>query len=159
MAALDTPQAGKGRPKKLSTRVDLTPMVDLGFLLITFFVFTTNMAKPVVMKIEVPNDQTKITDDICESCVLTVMLEKDDQIRYYEGFYDEANIKQCDYNAIRAVIMDKKKKVQLAIGRSDRFVLVIQPSAVASFKNFVDITDEVAINDIKRYYIDDARHL
>jgi biopolymer transport protein ExbD len=157
MAALDTSQKGKSSSKKLSTRVDLTPMVDLGFLLITFFVFTTTMSKPVVMKIDLPNDQTKTTDDICESCVLTAILDKDNQISYYEGFYDPGKVKRCDYNGIREVIMNKKRKVQQATQRNDRFVLIIQPTAVSSFKNFVDITDEVAINDIKRYYVDDVK--
>jgi biopolymer transport protein ExbD len=77
-----TDHSKKGFVKK-STRVDLTPMVDLGFLLITFFVFTTTMAKPTAMKIEMPNDQTTVTDPICNSCVLTAVLCNNDQIKYY----------------------------------------------------------------------------
>src|ERR1700709_1107015 len=95
MAELDTSGGGhkKGpgvkKGKKLSTRIDLTPMVDLGFLLITFFMFTTTLAKPKTMEINMPykdpnipiEDQSKIK----ESVALTVLLSKNHKIYYYEG--------------------------------------------------------------------------
>ena len=90
MAAIENNGSKKNdHPKrgfvKKATRVDLTPMVDLGFLLITFFVFTSTMARPTVMKINMPNDQSTVTDPICNSCVLTAILCNNDLIRYYEG--------------------------------------------------------------------------
>jgi biopolymer transport protein ExbD len=159
MATIDNPasnrhQSGK-RVVKKSTKVDLTPMVDLGFLLITFFVFTTTMATPTVMKVEVPFDQTTINDEICTSYVLTTVLCDNDQIKYYEGSIDTAEIKITDYKSIRQIIQQKKKKVFDVTGKKDRFVLIIKPSDKSIFKNFVDLTDEVTINQIKRYYIDE----
>lgn len=149
-----TDYSKKGLVKK-STRVDLTPMVDLGFLLITFFVFTTTMARPTAMKLNLPNDQTPITDDICNSCVLTAVLCDNDTIKYYEGELKKAVFFTADYNTIRQIILQKKKKVALARGSDDQFVLIIKPTEASSFKNFVDITDEVTINNVKRYYIDE----
>lgn len=78
----------KRRTKKLSTRVDLTPMVDLGFLLITFFMLATTLNKPQTMEIAMPSkektteaEQTKIK----ASRTLTVLLGKDNTVYYYEG--------------------------------------------------------------------------
>ena len=157
MSSIDNPagnrhQSGKRLIKK-STKVDLTPMVDLGFLLITFFVFTTTMAKPTAMKIEVPME----VDDpspVCNSCVLTTILCGNDLIQYYEGAIDTAVVKTTDFNNIRQVIQQKKKSVFEVRGNADAFVLIIKPTDKCSFKNFVDITDEVTINQVKRYYID-----
>ena len=92
MAELDTSSGGghkKGpgvkKAKKASTRVDLTPMVDLVFLLITFFVFTTTMSTPTAMSMnepkEDPNNQLKVKN----SGAMTLLLGKDDQVYYYFG--------------------------------------------------------------------------
>src|SRR5262245_18034621 len=99
MAEMDTSSSGghkKGpgvkKGKKLSTRVDLTPMVDLGFLLITFFMDTTTMSKPKTMQINMPykDDVVKVEDQtkIKNSVALTVLLGKSHRIYYYEGIGD-----------------------------------------------------------------------
>ena len=141
-----------------STRVDLTPMVDLGFLLITFFVFTSSMKQPTVMQVVMPYDKVKDPTPVCTSCVLTVMLDKDDRILYYEGALENHPVvKETGYSAdgIRKVLVEKKHAVQLARGRADAFILIIKPSDESNFKNFVDMVDEVTINNIKRYYMDE----
>jgi len=148
---------GVKKVTKKSTRIDLTPMVDLGFLLITFFVFTTTMAKPVVMQINQPIEQTVIYDEVCASCVLTVLLDKNDMIHYYEGISGTAVLHETDYSpgGIRKIIMDKKELVRSVTGNTDRMVLIIKPMEGSNFKNFVDMADEVSINTIKKYYIDE----
>src|ERR1700743_1631089 len=94
MAEMDTSSGGghkKGpgvkKSKKLSTRVDLTPMVDLGFLLITFFIFTTTMSQPTGMHLNLPKDVQKPEDQnkLKESAAFTVMPSKANQVYYYEG--------------------------------------------------------------------------
>ena len=154
-------QKGSRKINKKNTRVDLTPMVDLGFLLITFFVFTTSLMEPTVMQVNMPYDKTHPDDPVCESCVMTVILESDNSIRYYEGSIgNKPEMKETGFNAdgIRKVIMKKKKDVERLRGSGDQFVLIIMPRPGSSFKNFVDILDEVLINNVKRYYIDDEDH-
>lgn len=149
-------QKGVKQLIKKSTRVDLTPMVDLGFLLITFFVFTTTMAKPRVMKLDMPYDQTKAIDPICESCVLTVLLDKDDKIRYYEGDIENdppIGITTFSSDGIRKILLQKKAVVKKVRGNEDQFILIIKAADSSSFKNFVDMVDEVAISNIKKYYV------
>lgn len=150
-----------GKPKKAAfikknTRVDLTPMVDLGFLLITFFVFTTTMSTPTVMNLHMPFDKVPPGDLISENCVLTILLAKDNVIQYYEGMsQSKLGIKETFFGneGIRKIILQKRKLLQKLKGTPNDLVMIIKPSVESTFQNFVDIVDEVAINDVKHYYI------
>jgi len=145
--------------KKKSTRVDLTSMVDLGFILVTFFVFTATLSKPMAMNLAVPNDTDKAVEDLlCESCVLTVLLDSGNNIWYYEGNESYGKQKQVHYDpgGLRQLIQEKKKAVLRKRG-TDQFVLIVKPGPQSSFKNLVTIIDECAINGVKRYYIDEVK--
>lgn len=161
MAEMDTSSGGghkKGpgvkKAKKLSTRVDLTPMVDLGFLLITFFIFTTTMSQPTAMKLFLPKDTDKPEEQnkAKESGALTIMLGSKDHVYYYEGILDPAgaNFKSASFKEIRNVIINKKK----ATDEKD-FVVVIKPGEESTYKNVIDILDEMAINVVKKYALVD----
>jgi biopolymer transport protein ExbD len=161
MAEIQTNAAANTKGKKLnkkSTRVDLTPMVDLGFLLLTFFVFTTAITKPTAMNLVTPNDKITEPSKVCESCVLTVMLDKDDKIFYYEGMPgNNILIKETSFttDGIRNVLLQKLNAVKASKGTADDMVLIIKPGIGSAFKNFVDMADEVTINNIKHYFIDE----
>lgn len=141
---------GVKKQKKLSTRVDLTPMVDLGFLLITFFIFTTTMSQPTAMQLFLPKDTDKPEDQnkVKASGALTLMLGNNDVVYYYEGelLPDGSNFKTTTFKEVRTVIMDKKKSTD-----PKDFMVVIKPDDDATYKNTVDILDEMTINDVKRY--------
>jgi biopolymer transport protein ExbD len=160
MAEMEMKSAKKKTGKRMlkkSTRVDLTPMVDLGFLLITFFVFTTTMAKPVVMNILTPKDSPD-SSPVCETCALTVILAGGDKIFYYEGIQQSNTVlKQTSFDTagIRMLLMKKKELVKRVKGNADDMVLIVKPSAESRYKNFVDILDEVAITRVKHYFIDE----
>lgn len=141
------PGPGVKKSVKKSTRVDLTPMVDLGFLLITFFIFTTTMAQPTAMSLAMPKDTDKPDElnKIKESGSLTVMLGKSDVVYYYFG-NDPTKMQTSTYKDIRKVILDKKRDTP-----ADDFFVTIKPDKDANYKNAVDMLDEMSINDIKRY--------
>ena len=182
MASIDTGGGDGGhkkgpgvkKAKKLSTRVDMTPMVDLGFLLITFFVFTATMSSPTTLDLNMPKDikDQKEQTEVKESSVLSIMLGKDNQIFYYEGKLTEdgSNFKSTTFKGIRDIIVNKKKEVMSryvtdpeceakarAKGRpisecADKdFVVIINPSPEATYKNTVDILDEMTINQVRTY--------
>lgn len=172
---------GVKKAKKLSTRVDMTPMVDLGFLLITFFIFTATLSSPVAMDLNMPKDTEKVDEQnkIKQSGSLTILLGKNDQVYYYEGELTEENassiFKQTTFKGIRDIIIKKKQQVirdykpeakdedikQKAKARGEKdwekaaldrdFFVVIKPNAEATYKNTVDILDEMTINNVKRF--------
>jgi len=161
MAEMDTSGGGghkKGpgvkKGKKLSTRVDLTPMVDLGFLLITFFIFTTTMSQPTAMKLFLPKDADKPEDQnkAKESGVITILLGKDNNVFYFEGQLDNtaSNFKSSNFKEIRSVLIDKKRRTP-----EKDLVVVLKPSSECTYRNVVDILDEMAINVLKRYALVD----
>jgi biopolymer transport protein ExbD len=127
--------------------VDMTPMVDLGFLLITFFIFTTTMAQPTAMNLFMPKDVDKPEEQnkVKESGAFTIMLGKQDVVYYYEGL-DPLQIKTATFKTIRDEIIRKKQNTNV-----DDLVVIIKPTIDATYKNTVDILDEMTINAIKRY--------
>jgi biopolymer transport protein ExbD len=171
MAELDTSGGGhkkKGpgvkKGKKLSTRVDLTPMVDLGFLLITFFIFTTTMSQPTAMKLILPDDKANPDEQnkAKESGALTIMMGADNHVYYYEGQLkvdaNNNNFMSASYNgenSIREVIMKKKADVRSRSTDPENpekdLVIVIKPGKESTYKNVIDILDEMAINVVKKY--------
>ena len=152
MAEMEVKESGKKGPgvkksKKQSTKVDLTPMVDLGFLLITFFIFTTTMDQPTSLNLNMPKDTKDQNDDtkIKESGALTLMLGKGNVIYYYYGM-DPATMQTTGYKGVRDIILEKKKKTP-----ADDFFVTIKPDEDATYKNAVDILDEMNINDVHKY--------
>jgi biopolymer transport protein ExbD len=147
---------GVKKAKKLSTRVDMTPMVDLGFLLITFFIFTTTMSTPTTLDLFMPKDTEKPEDlnKAKESGALTIMLGKDNHVYYYEGqlAVDAAgnNFKTTNFKDIRDIIIKKKKNTP-----PEDLVIILKPNEEATYKNTVDILDEMTINGIKRFALVD----
>ena len=162
---------GVKKGKKLSTRVDLTPMVDLGFLLITFFMFTTTMAQPKTMEINMPFKDPNLTQEtetkVKSSAAMTILLSKNHRIYYYEGIGDDpANPPQLnvtyfkDKDGIRQIIQDKIKRVNdlKATGQltaTDNATFLIKPAANSTYEDMVGILDEMNINNAKVYAIVD----
>ncbi len=157
MAEITTTNSKKGgkRCTKKSTRVDLTPMVDLGFLLITFFVFTTTMSITTTMGMVTPKDSIHEPTEIPESTVITLLPAADNKLFYYEGAEKNAVYKTTDYSAagIRKILLDKKKRVEA--NKKDA-VLIIKPSKFSTFKNLVNLIDESKICMYKIYFLDKA---
>jgi biopolymer transport protein ExbD len=142
-------KGGKKRSKKMSTKIDMTPMVDLGFLLITFFMLTTTLAKPVTMQLNMPDKtDTKETSPVKLSETLTVCPDEN-KVYYYQGIPTEAGtvmqVTNYSETGIRKVIADLKAKV------GNNFTIVIKPTKKAKYRNMIDMLDECAITNNKRY--------
>ena len=153
------------RQRKIVLRIDMTPMVDLGFLLITFFVFTTTISSPSVTDLYMPKDtfDTIKQAKLPEGLALTFLLTKNNRVFYYNGAWDEAFetgfVFETNFsymNGIGEVIRHKQKIIEASGKYSDGrrgLMLLIKPGDGATYKNVIDALDEVLINDVKKYAI------
>jgi len=169
MAEINTPngaggKAGTRRSKKLSTKVDLTPMVDLGFLLITFFIFTTSMSDPKAMKLIMPDDSDPSNGmTVGKSNALTIIPIADNKIFYYHGELNDAlntntwgitNYSERD--GLGKIVRNKQAALdKIKPGNRKELMLMIKPSPESSYENVVNALDEALINDVKKYAIMD----
>lgn len=145
--ARDNKGKKKGRAKKMSTRVDFTPMVDLGFLLITFFMLATTLNKPQTMEVALPSkekvpeaDQTKVK----ASRAVTILLGKDNKVYYYEGTREndiDPVLIQTDFSpkGIRQFLMKKNYDVMAKV----RDLKTEKESKKLSDKDFEKRKDEI----------------
>jgi len=144
-------KGGKIRSKKSSTRIDMTPMVDLAFLLLTFFILTTTLSKPQTMEITMP-EKPKPDDkppEVNEKKVLTLVLGANDKVYWYVGI-TEPEAKKVDFSkdGIRKVLIEKKAEIR-------DLIVLIKAMDDSKYKNMVDILDEITITSIQRYAIVD----
>jgi biopolymer transport protein ExbD len=175
----------KKRAKKLSTRIDMTPMVDLGFLLLTFFMLTTTFSQPKVIELTPPvkGDNTKIQDTLS----LTLVLGKSDTVFYYNGSLklstDSNNIMQTDYsdNGLRKIVLgrnhfvlnsiktiqeqhDAKKIADTTYSRlldkaeGNKFAIfvIIKTDTSARYVNVIRALDEMNICNVGKYSLIDV---
>lgn len=187
-------KGGKKRAKKQSTRIDMTPMVDLAFLLLTFFVLTSSFNKPKSMELtfpvppDNPQDQPPIKNGI------TFLLTKDDKIFYYEGEFKAADdpvkgpkteLKELEFSqtgdkSLHKYLGEKNKSLheavkklgekldakQIADTTYKRMVkevkadktsptFLIKTDDKATYKNVIDLIDELNINIVGKYVVVD----
>jgi len=150
---------GKKRSKKLSTKVDLTPMVDLAFLLITFFMLTTTLNKPNAMELNMPKKLPDNKSKINEKLLLNLILDKDNTVWWYEGM-TATDLKRTVFaseKGIRDIIYWKQNKLQKTYGSKDTMICIIKTTDDANYKGMVDALDEMEITDVKRYSIQDIQ--
>lgn len=153
---------GKVRSKKQSTRVDMTPMVDLGFLLITFFMFTTTFSKPNVMDLGLPakpKDSQKAPEtEIKLSNSISILLGKDNRVFWHQQ--DQAGLNEATLNETTMDREGLRKVIEQAKNRAadqSKFTVIIKPTDDAVYKNFVDVLDEMAVTKNEQYGVTDIK--
>ncbi|MCZ4224242.1 biopolymer transporter ExbD [Pedobacter rhodius] len=149
-------KAEKGRPKKAAPKVDLTAMVDLMFLLTTFFMLTTTLSELKAADISkpVPND---VKGPYPASRTMTILLGKNGQAAYYMGETEKAKLETCNLSQIESKITaNKLVAAKRHANKPEKFMMVIiKPTKAATYKDFIDVIDEMKIAAIKSYAIDD----
>jgi biopolymer transport protein ExbD len=181
---------GKKRAKKQSTRIDMTPMVDLAFLLLTFFVLTATFSKPKSMELTFPAPPPPDQPPVEIKRGITFLLTKDDRIFYYEGQFRAADDEKGKKTALQELnfsqsslhkfLLDKNKEMHDQIKALDEkhkknqlpdstfkrmvrerkankesFTYLIKTDDKATYKNVIDIIDELNVNVVGKYVIVD----
>jgi biopolymer transport protein ExbD len=146
---------GKKRSKKMSTKVDMTPMVDLAFLLITFFMLATTLTKQQKFDFGVPPDvkDPKEQPELKASNAITIILGKNDLVYWYVMNQDgSTDFHETDFSSegIRATLLERKNKI------GNDLNVVIKPMKDSKYKNLIDIIDELAILGIGKKALVDA---
>ncbi len=174
MEALALPAGRKPKTglrfRRAAIRIDMTPMVDLGFLLITFFIYTSAMSDPSTMDLFMPKDGPPV--NTAASGAFTVLIGNNGAVAYYENELepDASNLHRIRPEALRAALMKKKKEViaqyvrdpdceakALSEKRSPddcrqrKLMVMIKPGKNADYKTVVGVLDEMVINKIARY--------
>jgi len=151
-------KGGKVRSKKASTRVDLTAMVDLAFLLITFFMLTTTLLKPKAMELAMPDkDEQHDQLPVPASRSMTILLGANDKIEWYMGEASApSNVTTDNFgkDGLRKSLLDNMDKVKKASGGKEMIVL-IKPSDHANYNDLVATLDELSIANIQIHAIVD----
>lgn len=157
-------KGGKVRSKKSNAKVDLTAMVDLAFLLITFFMLTTSLSKPQSMDLALPDKEPKDKPEkdkdlkVDERRTMTIMLGANNELKYYMGLITEPTItpKNTSYGkeGIRQELLKQVKAVPQITGDPEKgLIVIIKPTKKSTYKNLVDTLDEMAICKVPTYAI------
>lgn len=141
---------------KKSIHVDMTPMVDLAFLLITFFMFTMSFTKPKVIDLGLPAGEGGTEINIKNQ--LTFILGKDDRVFYYQKELQDFTANDIKETAISGTKISKLiTTYKNAAPDIEKFTIIIKPTDDAKYRNFVDMLDEMAMTNIERYGISDLK--
>lgn len=148
---------GAPKQKKKSTKIDMTAMVDVAFLLLTFFILTTTLAQPQTMELNLPPKKDDIEEEereikVKEEKILTLILGEEDQVYFYKGVPDQEGVldqTSFDPQGVRKIIRTHLVSVNDPI-------IVIKPNETCRYKNVVDILDEMAITQAKKYAMTDV---
>lgn len=145
--------------KRHSLKTDMTPMVDLGFLLISFFIITTEMTEPRVARLNMPHDGPFTKVEMTNA--LTVLIGKNNTIHYYQGDWQKAKesgqVFKTSFsrrNGLGEVIRTKQQMLDnITVKEEGRngLMILIKPGADANYGSVVDVLDEILINDVKKY--------
>jgi biopolymer transport protein ExbD len=170
MAELNTGDGGgkkgskKVRSKKSNAKVDLTAMVDLAFLLITFFMLTTSLSKPQSMDLGLPDKEDEETPQknikVDQRRTVTIIMGKDNKIKWFHGLLESPEVGGAPTdavygkNGIRKEILKRVVSIPQVTGDKDKgMIVIIKPTNKSTYRNLVDILDEMAICDVPTYAI------
>lgn len=149
----------KIRAKRQNTSIDFTAMVDLAFLLITFFMLTTTLSKPMSMDLAMPEPIEKPMP-VDENRTMTILIDHLNVAQCYMGkFSGDTKKITLGTTDLRKELALRKKEVyaySASIGKPEQgLIVLIKPGKQSNYRNLIDVLDEMAILDVSTYAITD----
>ena len=148
MAGMDAGAAPRGHDKKkkkhkkmrrLGVRIDMTPMVDVAFLLLTFFMLTTSMRRPQTMEINLPPGKAIV--EVAQSNLLTLLVKENGTIYWTIGMDPPQKV---DFKDFGSLIRQKNQQNQ-------RLITLIKVDRKGKYHYMVDIMDELNLANVNRF--------
>jgi biopolymer transport protein ExbD len=139
---------GKIRTKKRSTKIDMTPMVDLAFLLLTFFILTTTFKDKMIMRVDMPSNEGGPGPKISHEKVLNLVLAENNKVYWWIGFDSQPQLTNYSKDGIRKLLLEKSQAIP-------ELMVLIKPKDNSKYENMVDVLDEISITKTQRYAIVD----
>lgn len=162
MAEVITQEKSKGKQNKKLIKIDMTPMVDLNFLLLMFFMFTSSFSKPNVMDLGLPGkdpNPTPLNDKVIDQRnQITFIIGENNRIFYHQSNQEdltEAGLKETNYNGVNVSKIISKAYENAP--KKEIFTIIVKPTDDANYKNFVDMMDNISISKKERYGISDIK--
>ena len=150
-----------GKRKTHAPRIDFTPMVDLGFILITFFIYTTTMARPNTMEVNMPSNEP-VTDHthFIEESTITLILVHGHKVIYYNGsLTDTGQLKVQSGDKLPDLLVAKRKAVKSLPAKfskeAHKLHVIIKPNDDCKYEDVVRVLDDMNILDVPYYAIVD----
>ncbi len=143
-AAPEPRKHGKAKKRKksrrLGIRIDMTPLVDVAFLLLTFFMLTTSMSRPQTMEINLPPDETKV--DVPESNLLTLFVNAKGDIFWSIGSFQSA--KRIEFVKLRAFLKEQNTA-------NPKLITLLKIDREGKYNTMVNMMDELNLANVTRF--------
>lgn len=156
MASIETSQK-KSKYFTRNVKVDMTPMVDLGFLLITFFIFTTSMKKDHGLAYNTPIPD--LSNPMLVKCTKTITIQPDNdgKVKWIDCIngIEQAPLSLHLYagHELRTRLLAKREQMKAIFGDPQELFVIVRPDSTCSYEIFMDVIDELLITEVKRYSV------
>jgi biopolymer transport protein ExbD len=134
----------KKKKKRAGVRIDMTPMVDVAMLLLTFFMLTTVFSKPQTMELNLPPD-SKVQVEVAATTLLTVRIAPNMEI-YWNMGNEPTALKKITFRELRPLLIEKLRNIP-------KLITLVQIDRDAKYNDMVDIIDELNLANITRFSI------
>ncbi len=137
-------EKGKKKKKRAGIRIDMTPMVDVAMLLLTFFMLTTVFNKPQTMELNLPPDE-KVQVEVAASTLLILRIEPNMAI-YWSMGNEPTALKKIEFKELRPLLVERLRN-------NPKLITLIQIDRDAKYNDMVDLMDELNLANITKFSI------